>query len=407
MNTSEDRKSTTTVTFKAEDMSRRHSRNDTPALAGQDSDGAMDLANLRQPGNAGSYDFAEHTTATHKLLLRWPSVARLFTPEQHPYPANYVLHHENRGCLRLYGRGERVHDEDKIAIGAASPAQSARSDETHAPSPDMFNGFDEPKRSEPGHPTSLDMDSRTLYRLFDKYKKHIHRLHPFLDIDVFGKYIRTFINDHNTDSTKLPYSPHNMFIANGGNESQKAGLKRKRSEALGPSSFSSSDSGKRKVVKPAPRTLSNAIVYLVFALGKVCETVTIPGPLDPVPYSSATGQAQPGASPIIRPSPSSPHSVYGYTPPAGETFRTESRGSSFEDSPGMEKKNATNVDTMPGLNYYREAVSILGDFADANDLASAQARLLAALYKGQLARVQESWGWLYNASRTCQYLIRM
>jgi len=109
---------------------------------------------------------------------------------------------------------------------------------------------------------------------------------------------------------------------------------------------------------------------------------------------------------VFKHSPSSPHSnALGYTPPGPDTLRTDSR-SSFGDSPGVEKRYPGNVDVIPGLNYYREAVSILGDFADANDLASAQARLLAALYKGQLARVQESWSWLHLASRTCQYRIR-
>ena len=401
-------------TLKTEKMSRQTSRNDTPApLVDSDETSLQSLSDVRRPSLDENYDFAEHTTAAHKLLLRWPSINKLFKGRRPDRTENYPLKVEDRGCLRLYGRGERVLD-DSVFIGAASPA-STGSDEFSAPSPEMNTScaYDEPKRSDPRHVSRLDMDSMTLHRLFEKYKKHIHRLHPFLDIDQFGKYIKRFISSHCSDATRFPLSPHTMFVANGGNDSQRAGMKRKRSEALGagsgPNSFSSSESNaKRRAVQPPDRTIVNAIVYFVFALGKICEAKVIRGPLvDDSQLANTTDHAQPGASPmVLKPSPCSPHSIpVGFTPPAGDGFA--GRASSHGDSPGVEKRHATNIDAIPGLDYYREAVSILGDFADANDLASAQARLLAALYKGQLCRVQESWSWLHLASRTCQYRMRL
>lgn len=403
---------------KPEDMSRETSRNDTPApLIEQELARARNLTEFRRPSLDEHYDFAEHTTAAHKLLLRWPSINKLLPTENRPehWPErseNYPLRVEDRGCLRLYGRGEHNPHEDSVAIGAASPAQSMNSDDLGAPSPEVLNNMfthEEPKRSDPSLSARLEMDSITLHRLFEKYKKHIHRLHPFLDIDQFGRYMRWFINNYSDNPKAYPHSPNNMFVANGSSDSQRRDLKRKRSEALGPASFSSSESGSRRRVQP-DRTVINAIVYLVFALGKVCEAVSVPGPLDDgTKTSNITGPSHLGASPMtVKPSPSSPHSnPPGYTPPTGEGFRAESLGSSYEDSPGLGKKYASNTDLIPGLDYYREAVSILGDFADANDLPSAQARLLAALYKGQLARVQESYSWLHSASRTCQYRIRL
>lgn len=400
------------------DMSKETSRNDTTdPLIEHDMVRARNLIEFRRLSLAGNYDFTEHTTAAHKLLLRWPSINKLLPNKDRPahWPErfeNYPLKIEDRGCLRLYGPGEHNPHKDSIAIGATSPTQSMDSEDLGAPFPEVLNYMlthEQPKRFDPSLSARPVMESILLHRYFEKYKKHIHRLYPFLDIDQFGRYMRWFINNYSSD--RYPYSSNNMFVANDTTNSQRKSLKRKRPETLGPASFSSSESGSRRHVQP-DRTVINAIVYLVFALGKVCEAVTAPGSLDDGKKNPANvnhaGQAYPGASPMtVKSSPSSPHSnASGYTP-TGEAFRAESLSSSFEDSPGMGRKYASNSVSIPGLDYYREAVSILGDFADANDLSSAQARLLAALYKGQLARVQESYSWLHSASRTCQYRIRL
>ncbi|KAJ9633679.1 hypothetical protein H2199_009247 [Coniosporium tulheliwenetii] len=74
------------------------------------------------------------------------------------------------------------------------------------------------------------------------------------------------------------------------------------------------------------------------------------------------------------------------------------------DQPVFERKNR-NVDTIPGFAYYAKASDILGNLHGGNDLSHAQANLLAGLYMGQLARVIESWGWIYAASIKCRILI--
>lgn len=209
-----------------------------------------------------------------------------------------------------------------------------------------------------------------------------------------------------------PAQQHVLCKQSSRQSGQRQSLKRRGSEARGPASLSSSKTGSRGGVQPK-RTVSGAIVYLIFALGKVSEAVTVPGPLDDDTKNPANpnhaGQARFGASLMtIKASPSSPHSdAPDYTPPTGEAFRADSLGSSFEDSPSLGKKYASNSDSIPGLDHYSEAVSILGDFADANDLPGAHARLLAALYKGQLNRVQESYNWLYSASILCLDRIRV
>lgn len=414
---------------KAESMSREGSRNDTPALlTDQDQDEAPALCDTRQPistdqshttdlslpdpprrSRALGTDFTNHLTGTHKLLQRWPSIHRLLGTR---YPDNYPLQYEDRGCLRLHNRGEGVQDDD-VAIGATSPAQSTGSNDFGVSSPDGMNislGNDEPRRSDPGSYTRMEMDAITLQSLFERYKKHLHRLHPFLDIDQFSKYMRWFIKTYSTDSISYSDSPRTCakFVSDAMDKTS-TGVKRRRTEAFGPGSQSSTDfTSKRRATQPE-RTVINAIVYLVFALGKVCHAPHVPGPYDPSPLSPPD---QAVASPVsCRPSPMSPPLVTRSQTPMifNRSTRHESMSSTYGDSPGpgVGREYNTNADKIPGLVYYREAASILGDFADANDLASAQARLLAALYKGQLSRVQESWSWLHMASRTCQFRIRL
>ena len=64
------------------------------------------------------------------------------------------------------------------------------------------------------------------------------------------------------------------------------------------------------------------------------------------------------------------------------------------------------MDVMPGMAYYAIASDILGNLQGGNDLAHAQACLLAALYTGQLAHPFSSHGWISQAARACQVLVQ-
>jgi hypothetical protein len=112
------------------------------------------------------------------------------------------------------------------------------------------------------------------------------------------------------------------------------------------------------------------------------------------------------ASPHLKPAFSSPkHVLSNVANSSAGVNRSQSWDSTLNQT--SDKKQYQNTEKIPGLVYYREAASILGDFTDSNELAAAQARLLAGLYKGQLARVQESWSWISTAARTCIYRMKM
>lgn len=316
---------------------------------------------------------------------------------------------EDRGLLRLYGAGERTTD-DKVAIGAASPAPSSHGDEWCNSPPDAF-GFDmyttEPRRSEPFAARSpiMAMDGDTIDHLFNSYKRNIHRLHPFVDTDSLGKYLQEFQRRHCAD-TKSSHSP--LFISNGERDPKR----RKRSDgyAVGllPSEYSHSSPSQQP--KHAPdRTVINAIVYLVLALGRLCDAPDpLPGPVQELgPPAAKFGAHRTAAtSSASKPSPSSPRQFFNNV---ANSSAGVTRAQSWDGigNPSSDKRQTQNVDEIPGFVYYREATNILGDYEDSNDLACAQARLLAGLYKGQLARVQESWSWIHGAARTCLYRLKM
>ncbi|GAB7348360.1 hypothetical protein MBLNU459_g6801t1 [Dothideomycetes sp. NU459] len=399
-------------------MSRQGSRNDTPTPSqaqsqyqsqSQSFSQTQDQQKSVKEKEKENTNFAGHSTAVHNVLLLWPSIDPLLANTCIGDQRDYVIQAEERCLLRLYGRGEKP-SQDGVVIGAASPAYGSGSDDFGVSPPDGYAPSEvETRRSDPMSDAALNMEPNTLIQLFEKYKKHIHRLHPFLDTDAIGKYLKVFIQNHSSD--KYPGSP---FLTNGAADVHRHNLKRKRSEAGIPAYLSSSESASypSNALKRLPeRSVKNALLYLVFALGRVCEAENpIPGPATEVRQSNPMTLSFSSNSPMTKLSPASPQlSTIGMISPAMDSFKggVDSRGSSFDGSPYVERKYGDNVDVIPGLAYYREACAILGDFTDSTDLACAQACLLACLYKGQLGRVKESFCWIIRASAICQHRVKL
>ncbi|EGD84446.2 uncharacterized protein TERG_00724 [Trichophyton rubrum CBS 118892] len=144
------------------------------------------------------------------------------------------------------------------------------------------------------------------------------------------------------------------------------------------------------------RSLDNAIVLLVLALGSICGYKgPIPGPVRHVPAGPFT--------PVM-----GDHSLASSTsPPESMPFANHHRRFSTQSTHfGPDPPDIRNMDVIPGMAYYALASDILGNLHGGNDLALAQACLLAALYTGQLAHPFSSHGWIYQAARACQVLVR-
>lgn len=346
--------------------------------------------------------FDEHTTAAHKLLHSWPSIFALVNGK---FGDDYVLHGEARGLLRLEGRGEAEKTHPIFAFQHGTDFSML--DESAAP-PDIWEQYTSPmaemrKAEASGDHQPLDLRADTVQRLLTRYIAHVHDLHPFVDLPTLEKFLHGFVERHRP----APTSPH--VTVNGEPNSKK----RKRSEPFPNGIIESSANLSAYPRSTTETSLPAAISFLVLALGAISEWQgQIPGP---VPTDDGLNSSMPPPNMLLSGSPSagsrpSPASSWGAPTPPGFDARSFalSPQQTFESpAPTSARLRSTNVDSIPGLNYYREACRIIGLHNDSNDLPNAQARLLAGLYKGQLGRVQESWSWISDACRICRYQARM
>jgi len=322
-----------------------------------------------EPAPKRKQELDDHRTAPHKLILLWPSVGPLLQEANVDVNDGYVMEAEDRGVLRLYGRGEGIEEQDGTQPGG--PASPARSEDSFSDAPSPPEGiwgcglptYAYPTSESCSHPYTaggfkpdgtLDLDQTTILKLWDSYVNHMHVMHPFLDQARTRKLINKFIarycpNRHRTQST----------WAVGDGESDRP-IKRQRSNGSTSSQGTGAGEFRREWFVNTERSPSNAVIYLVLALGKICaHKENLPGPVQ----------------------------------------------DRVLDANQSSTRTIKNVDIIPGIAYYAKAAKILGDQSDGTDLIHAQMFLLAGLYKGQLARVKESMSWIAKAGQVVQSLL--
>ena len=356
---------------------------------------------------AGEFAFpVKHTTAAQNILS-WPSIKTLI-PTDHK--DTYVMDMEkDRGLLRLYGCGEG-EDKNDGGKGPVSPADCSTSsgradDEVSTPSPGGVwgSGYLPPPSPGPGtvvrdHPGGVSptggliLDSLTVENYYKSYRENIHILHPFLELRVMRGMLERFKKRYSKDKAYFPYSATNPG-------------KRKRHAEDSPT-FPSNDSvnsfppnqshvSALTGTTEIERSITNAIILLVIALGKICSHKDrLPPAVSPSAMPTSTPVMTSTHLEDLRSAPSSPHNHSGI----------RSIGYSHASSSPADPRGR-NMDVFPGLAYYSIAAGILGDLAGGSDLSHIQANLLAGLYMGQLARVFPSYHYISNASRACQVLI--
>ncbi len=349
----------------------------------------MDSSDFVNPANVDSEAMNtlphSHTTAAQHLLL-WPSI-RKFGLESNP---DYVMIlEENRGILRLYGRGEG-HDKMDGSQGPASPADSSssswRADDSPSPPAESLwgYGFKPPYPSNYGsqadHPGGLNADGSPNYaselvdKYFESYMRHIYILHPFLDKKTIKDQINQF---------KSRYSPDHPGLIRKRKHGHDSPTPAHESHGAAPASHTIG----------VERSVRNAIINLVLALGKICDHKT---PLPASPPASSTSAPTPRSSnsDAFSPTPGSPYQHLG---PKSKPLVTH--------VPDKHEAERNNVDVIPGLAYYGVACDILGGLRGGCDLSHVQAALLAGLYMGQIAQVIPSHDWITLAGKACQVLI--
>lgn len=217
-----------------------------------------------------------HTTAAQNLFL-WPSIAAFRLESDPDY---VVLLEESRGVLRLYGRGEG-HDKMDGSQGPASPAHSSssgRTDDSPCPPAESLwgYGFRPPYPSIQGdHPGGLNADGSPNYapelvdKYYESYMRHMYILHPFLDKKAVKDYVNQF---------KIRYSRERASLIRK-RKHEEDYLSTPTHESHGPPAVSHSIGVERSV--------RNAIVLLILALGMICDHKA-PLPASPSASSTAT-----------------------------------------------------------------------------------------------------------------------
>lgn len=334
---------------------------------------------------------SDHTTPAHKLLSEWQAMNTFYKDvgylnkliESGHEVSDYPMQLEqDRGLLRVWGVGEG-QDLNDGAQGPGSPESSNESEAMspapgkngiwgHPPldpsSPSVLNH--ENPREYSGHDGGLghdgrpDFSAKTMEDLLNSYLDNIHTLHPFMNPSKLRKMVREFTEQYSPNARPTnARSP----ATNAMQHQLHQGMKRKRSS----SAFGEPYSPRGAI----ERSMRNAIVLLVLAVGKVCAYKDrLPAPQSDKSYQNGTW--------------GSPHANGSFSSDLSEDNRPR------------------NIDILPGMAYYAYATDILGNQQGGNTVAHAQAMILAALYLSQFARVLESWSWINNACRVVMVLVK-
>ena len=364
----------------------------------------------------------EHSTAAHKLLTSWNAIHPFYEGIINlEYAKSYVMRGETqRGNLRIFGQGE---GSDGISKGfpPAFVKQSSASDNASSPSNAGFSGdgnwgvgFDGPvmpaSDTEGGlNPDgTLCLDAATINRLYESFLQNIWTLHPFLNKDhlheVFERFLRRYGSDSNAQAAPGVASPP-MSTEQSEAPGHFKAPKRKRSDGGSDERFVplTGRTGADPQRRPLERSMNNALMLLIMALGRICEHKgSLPPPV------SEGDTYQPAFTNHRSPSfANTPRSVATpFFPPDGATPDALGRSPFSDSSSTRYASRPRNIDRIPGLAYFSYAIGILGEHHGSPDLVHVHSSLLAGLYYGQMARVIDSWRWINSACVDCQLLFK-
>jgi len=399
-----------------------------------------DIDRLRAEVERLESEEKEKVPSNHKTgvqnLMGWNHIKELFE-RVGITNSNYVWQMErDRGLLRIYGQGEGpdlgdgAHDRDDYPTpvsNAASPRVAMPGtlmDETgsNASSPQdgiwgygsstpMSRSTSEFKQPSSGNVGGLlphgrlNLEANEIRRLRDTYYRRMHTMHPFLDPERLNQMIEKFIQKYSPTGTTS--SPASSFVASapsqvtGSQHSPHAFKTVNAKRRHDGSSVGTPDSGDLAGSRTPKleHTISNAIVLLVLAIGKICEHTDHLPPVVP----SRRQRTHVNAGLVASPTPSN-ITISSIISPSndGRTVVASPRGYAEGVACGRLPKNA---DVLPGLAYYAKASDFLGNVNGGTDVSHGQAKLLAGLYMGQLGRAKESWKWIHEACTISRMLV--
>lgn len=363
-----------------------------------------------------------HTTLA-AFLLKWEPIEALVQSILDAENVKYInefpiRQEERRGLLRIWGRGEGMDssrvDREAIRDAGVMEIQDDIS-ESGAPSPaDCWGGISGSPGPIDGKPVIttqiLDFTEAHVWKYVQSFQDNIQNMHPLIIPRELNAMVKLFL-DSLQQNPKQPKNPVAKFVAATPSET---GSKRKRSPA--PDSADSASMTPKTGRPTFQRSINNALVLLVLALGKIClnkdkipDVVPVSEPL----HGSPVARNGYPASPIHSSSPSHPPQTPltgAPSPREGSADRpSPSRRSSFQSGGQAAKAGVSlrrNMDVIPGLDYFAYATDIMGGQLAGTSLRHIHAYLLAGLYHGQLGRVLESYAYIKEAGYALQVKMR-
>lgn len=256
-----------------------------------------------------------HRTAPDELIRLWPSVWDLFRAAGIDVESGYTSTAEDRTDLYVYEATEDRNDPDSRFSGDERVSHSDRSRLSFTGGVNIGG--------------CLELSATMMNKYFASFMERIYIMHPFVDTTDLRNLFDDFL---------ARYGPTPQHSHSGGvhDESDLRWRCQRPTEWF-------------RV--PRERSPGDAVVFLILALGKICE--------------------------------------HGIPLPA----------TAFDP-----KSDKAEVSTIPGLPYYVRAIEIIKREACCDSLIHAQIFLLAGLYAGQLARVRECVSWFVRAGKVLQKL---
>lgn len=224
---------------------------------------------------------------------------------------------------------------------------------------------------------SLSIDEATAHRLRKSFFHNVHILQPCMDKVEVTKMVNNFIDEYCSEPV-VDVQLHAYAKVDS--------KKRRYNETL--------PNGPQGQKLPIQRSVENALVLLVFALGRVSEHK---GRLPP-PVGQETMESIKSPSTTSTPTTRQAFSI---------PFLDRKSPRIADDQYTQDCRNyQLNIDRLPGAAYYSHAVSILGENVGGNTLLHVQASLLAGLYLAQYAFVYDSWKWIHMACTAWLMLLK-
>lgn len=366
-----------------------------------------------------------HTTLA-AFLLKWRPIDALvrsiLEAENVKYIDEFPIRQEQRrGLLRIWGRGEGLDsriDRDAARDMGMIEAQDDMSD-AGAPSPadcwGTISGSPGPVDGKPviASPT-LDFNEAHVWKYVKSYQDNIQNMHPLIIPVELNAMVKLFL-DSLHQNAKQSSRPGVAKFAVATPSQSETGSKRKRSPAPEGAEGATSQASAKSSRPMFQRSITNALVLLVLALGKIClfkDKIPEPVPVSEPSHGSPMARNGYPASPVQGSSPSHgshSHSAGLPSPREGGERPGVSRRSSFQGSGSLPKGGTSlkrNMDVIPGLDYFAYATDILGGQLAGTSLRHIHAYLLAGLYHGQLGRVLESYAYIKEAGYALQVKMR-